>query len=155
MYPVAVSAVTEYQRFRAWLGARLKHKRGSASALAERMGKERNWPGRVVSGQIDPPLSAVLDVTEVLRTSMGDVLKPGVPAGFESIALPVALAEAIRDPVIVAAVEALAVVDAPFRLQMAQGLRMVAKLPLFVPSSVSTGETNAGAGTTKAPKKRR
>lgn len=146
--------MTERERFRAWLRIRLK-KRGVGTALASKLKKKRNWAGRVAAGKTDIPFSAALGVAEILRTSLGDVLRPDVPAGFESLALPTELATAMRDPVIVAAVEALTRVDTDYRLLSTQGLRNVAGLPLYVPSPGSTDETTLGGGTTKVPKKRR
>jgi hypothetical protein len=145
----------EYERFRAWLRIKLRQKRGAPTALAKKLGRERNWAGRVAKGSTDIPFSAALDIAEYFKTSMGDVLKPGVPPGFEAISLPSELATAMRDPVIVAAVEALQRVGKDYRLQSAQGLRMVAGLPLIALSSVPTDETTSAGDTTKGPKKRR
>jgi hypothetical protein len=147
-------AAGEYARFRAWLSTKLR-KRGVATRLALALDKERNWAGRVAKGSTDVPFSGALAIAEYFNTSLGNVLRPDMPPGFEAIALPADLADAMRDPVIVAAVEALQRVDAAFRLQTAQGLRMVARLPLIVPSAVSNGGTTTAARTKTGPGKRR
>lgn len=144
-----MAGVREYTRFCAWLSVKLRT-RGVGTALSLALNKERNWAGRVAKGTTDIPFNAAFAITEYFKTSLGQVLQPDVPAGYESIALPSKLADAMRDPIIVAAVEALQRVDAEYRLQTAQGLRMVAKLPLVAQTAVPTDGIAPGGNTISA-----
>jgi len=144
----------ERERFLAWLQRKLT-KRRVPTLLSEQFGKEPNWAGRVAKGKFEVTFSTAIAIAKKFDTSLAHILREDVAPGFELIEVPSHVAEALRDPVTVGGVEALAAVDADYRRQTVQGLRMVAKLPLLSRSTAPTIETIREANTTQEPKRRR
>ena len=156
MYAVfSVEPLPEFDRFRTWLGHKLRRNRKLGAWLAAQLGHHRNWATRAPQGA-NVTFRDVCRTCRLLNTTLADVLKHQEEPGYETLRLPAATADALHDPVIVAAVEALHRIDdkAYVRETVAQ-LRGVARLPALPRSSESSAETPRATSTKRTPNRRR
>lgn len=134
-----MTAASDLARFREWLTRRLRP-RGARSEVARALRRDRNWAGRIAKGKSDLPLGEALKLAEALGSSLGAVLKEA-PPWHEWVNVPTPLALALRDPVIVGAVEALVKLETDYRQHTVNELRRLVKLPPIPLSDESMTET--------------
>jgi hypothetical protein len=138
----------DHDRFRDWLSKKLKRNRGLASKLAEHIDAHRNWPGRYVKGKHKIYLEDAAKVAAFLNTSLSEVCKYQ-PEGYESLTVPVSLADSLHDPAVVGCLEAFLKIDSQdARYRAANLVRVAAGLPLLQPANESPREKTRTGSTT-------
>jgi len=145
----------DHERFRNWLGRKLRRNRGLATVLAKRFSKERNWAGRVAKGGSDIPFATACRLASMFHASLADTTKTH-DDGHESITLPIAIIDALNDKLIMGAVEALAQIEnRSYVTASVQVLRGAAHLPPVPLTDEPNTETRVVANTTRAVDRRR